>query len=188
MKRIVWIFLGCIPLLPSVSHADYLVQGIRTICTKGGFEIEAVNLLNEDPNSDVVQEGHGKVSYYGTKTYSVSCQVGAHRVKAAIYNEEPSERGACGGEPGSTVNLWVDNVQINGNQPFNVQCYESLNKMSYIKNKKSKYFIKICGHNSSDSGCFVVEENVYRSLIDWTEPFPFSKLLENKTLKLIPNE
>jgi hypothetical protein len=176
-----------------VCFADYIFQGVRTICSKNSFEVFAINWTGEKPSYDVdvivEGEGKGKAFYLGTKRHVVSCQVGKHKVKTEFFTEESRERGACGGEPGSQVAFWVDDTQVQGYNLFNNYCFESLNEISFFQSKGA-YVLRVCGHKGRGvgeykNGCFNLKENQFRLLAN---PFPFSSLIENNALQMIPDE
>jgi len=177
--------------LPAHSQADYGVQGIQTACTKTGFEISALTLMNQTPSAPVIEEGPGKATYFGSEPRVVSCQVGKHTIKAEFSTDEPRERGECGGAPGARVTILVDGTRLMGNQLFNNHCFESLDKVSFSQSEWIGFVFKMCGHTSRGyhltmEGCFEFKQGTFWSLTKPMGPFPLTELIANKALQLTP--
>lgn len=176
---------------PILSVADYGVQGIRTSCTKAGFEISSYALTNQTPSSSVIDEGQGKALYFGTDKRVVDCLVGKHKIKAEFSTDEPRERGECGGAPGSRVTLWVDGTRLMGNQLFNNHCFESLDKVSFSQSEWIGFIFEMCGHTSRGyfltmEGCYQFKQGTFWSLAKPLNSFPLTDMIANKSLQPAP--
>lgn len=189
MKKISLAFL--LLAYPMLSNADYGIQGIRTSCSKAGFEISSYTLVNQTPASPVIEEGPGKAIYFGAEKREVACQVGKHKLKAEFFTNKPKDRGECGGAPGSSVTIWVDETRVMGNQTFNNHCFESLDKVSFSQSEWIGFVFEICGHTSRGyhltlEGCFEFKQGTFWSIKKPFGPFPLTDLIANQALQLTP--
>lgn len=178
-------------LCPALASADYAVQGIRTSCSETGFEISSYAVVNQTPTSSVIEEAPGKAIYFGTEKRSVTCQVGKHRVRAEFFTHEPRARGECGGAPGSSVTIWVDDSRLMGNQLFNNGCFESLDKVSFSQSKWIGFIFEMCGHTSRGDdltvkGCFQFKRGTFWSIKRPLGSFPLTDLIANQALQRTP--
>ncbi|MBZ0093911.1 MAG: hypothetical protein K8H75_00835 [Sulfuricella sp.] len=189
MKNTVLLLIAfaCYPLS---AYADFSVQGVRTSCTKDAFEVSAYTLMNETPKKAIIEKGEGNEIYFGTAGRVVTCQVGKRILKAEISNEEPRERGACGGAPGSDISIWIDGVVVMQRQLFNNDCYQSLDRLVFSQSEWIGFVTKICGHTRGMyvemEGCFDFKEDAFLSLKFPLSPFPLEDLIANKALQLTP--
>ncbi len=193
MKR-----LALVPLVimcwPLSGQADYAFQGIRTSCSKSGFEIAGYSLINQTPNSGVIKEKDGQTIYFGADKHMVSCEVGKHSIKTEFVTSKPMERGMCAVAPGSSVTIWVDDVLLMRNQLFNNECSESLDKVSFSQSQWVGFVFEICGRakNSTRSGhlqvkgCFELSKGTMWGLAMPLSKWPLTDMIANKVLQLTP--
>jgi len=186
--RLRFVFILFLMSFSSASIADYIVQGVRVSCTKDSYTVSGYNLENQQPNGQVINKGQGESVYFGSQGNIVNCLIGERKLKAEFFTEEPQLNGECGGEPGSRVSFFVDDSQLLNVRLFNNSCFESLDKIEFSQIGSKGYVLKVCGHNWQKKGCFVLKETEFKFLIESTSTFPFSDLVGNKTLKMMPIE
>lgn len=175
-------------LIVSVSLADELEQGIRIKClcleSDAWFEVTSYNLINGKPTAEMINADLGEKAYFDYDKHIAECNIGKHIIKVEFQNNHPRERGQCGAAPGANLTAWIDG-KILYNGSFNNSCYDSLEKIKFMKTKweSEGLIFEICGHNEGGSnprvdGCFEFKRVLIESI---KLPLPrFSELISVK--------
>lgn len=159
-----------------LTLADYVVQGTSVECSDR-FVVEKHNLINSQPKSKKYQNDDGSWVLFWSEEYAVNCKVNGYEINAKIKGRETRAKGACGSNPGSNLNIIVNDLEVLRYSLMNNWCYQSLDRVEIDGDS-----IKICGHTGHDKNkaCF---SNSLEDLIKIglpLSPFPIDKLLSNK--------
>ena len=185
------LLLILIAWLPLSARAELPVQGVRSSCTKGSFEVSAKNIMMDDtPNTSLIKQEEGEETYFGSKPRTVSCRVGTRTIKATMHTGEPRERGTCGGTPGSSISISIDGNTVMNGQLFNNQCYDSLDSLAFSQSEWVGFVTTICGHTSGlyveTEACFKFKNGTFLLLDLPLSPFPIEQFLSKRISELAP--
>ena len=178
-------------LIVSVSFANGLEQGIRIKCLSVEsdawfqFEVTSYNLVDGKPTGEVINADHGEKAYFDNDKHIAECNIDKHIIKVEFQNRLPRDRGQCGAAPGADLTAWIDG-RILYNGLFNNSCYDSLEKMKFIKSKweSEGLTFEICGHTGGGSnprveGCFEFKRVLIEAIKLPLPPF-FSEMISIK--------
>lgn len=82
---------------------------------------------------------------------SQSCTNENGTLKLEIKYRKPSPKGACGGNPGGVLSIYINNKIIVRDVPFHEDCFDVSAYTFYI----NRYYVEICGGKMAAEQCVI---------------------------------